>query len=358
MGRRLAARPRARRGLRRLRAHRVGRVPDPVAGGPAVAGAGGREGHVLDQDPRARHARARLAAVPHRQRARHRGGSGTAHRRVPAPDPDPRLVAAVRRGDALRPRDHRCAPEHRRLRRRAVGAPARDRAALARVHAHHVRADRRARWHQDQRDPRPGRSRSRHPHAPRTERRRRHRDAARGARRPRRRGRHHVERRSGDVVARRHATVGFAGPHERAAVRGFGAGAVADGGRYRQPVLPALPARSVTASACSRSGFPTRTSPRCSTATTNVSTRSRWRCRRGSGKRSRATSWAECRVRRSRAAPACGRARRSRTRPTPGTASPRASWAQPRGGRIRRRRVRRWRWRRPCWPRAGPRPAG
>ena len=70
VGRRLAARPRARRGLRRLRAHRVRRLPDPVAGGPSPPGARGGEGHVLDQDPGPRHARARLAAVPHRQRAR------------------------------------------------------------------------------------------------------------------------------------------------------------------------------------------------------------------------------------------------------------------------------------------------
>ena len=49
---------RARRGVRRLRAHRVGRVPDPDARGSAPPGAGGGEGHVLDEDPRARHARA------------------------------------------------------------------------------------------------------------------------------------------------------------------------------------------------------------------------------------------------------------------------------------------------------------
>ena len=70
VGRRLAARPRARRGLRRLRAHRVRRLPDPDAGGPSPPGARGGEGHVLVPDPGARHARPRLAAVPHRQRAR------------------------------------------------------------------------------------------------------------------------------------------------------------------------------------------------------------------------------------------------------------------------------------------------
>ena len=58
VGRRLAARARARRGVRRLRAHRVGRVPDADAGGPAPAGARRREGHVLVEDPGPRHARA------------------------------------------------------------------------------------------------------------------------------------------------------------------------------------------------------------------------------------------------------------------------------------------------------------
>ena len=57
---------------------------------------------------------------------------------------------------------------------------------VPRVHAHHVRADGRARRHQDQRHPRPRRPRGRHPHAAGPERRRRHRAAARGARRPRR----------------------------------------------------------------------------------------------------------------------------------------------------------------------------
>ena len=61
----------------------------------------------------------------------------------------------------------------------------------------------------------------------------------RGARRSRRRRRHRVERRPGDLVAGRHAVVGLAGAHERAAVRGIGAGPVADGRRHRQPVLPA-----------------------------------------------------------------------------------------------------------------------
>jgi len=46
----------------------------PTADGVRPPGAGGREGHLLVEDPGARHAGPRLAAVPHRQRARHRGG--------------------------------------------------------------------------------------------------------------------------------------------------------------------------------------------------------------------------------------------------------------------------------------------
>ncbi len=60
--------------------------------------------------------------------------------------------------------------ERRGLRRRARRAARRRRAPLARVHPHHVRADGRARRHEDQRDPRPGRARGRHPHAARSDR--------------------------------------------------------------------------------------------------------------------------------------------------------------------------------------------
>ena len=62
--------------------------------------------------------------------------------------------------------------------------------------------------------------------------------AARGARRPGRRGRHRVQRRPGHVVADRHAAVGLPVAHERRALRGLRAGAVAHGGRHRQPLLP------------------------------------------------------------------------------------------------------------------------
>ena len=47
----------------------------------------------------------------------HRRRGGAPHRRVPTADADPRVVAPVRRGDALRPGAHRGAAEPRRLRR-------------------------------------------------------------------------------------------------------------------------------------------------------------------------------------------------------------------------------------------------
>ena len=114
----------------------------PTPAGTAAAGARGREGHLLDEDHGARHAGPRLAAVPHRQRAHHRGRGGASHRRLPPADPDPRVVASVRRGHALRARAHRRAaraPTASRTRSREfpVGV-ARE---YARVHAHHVRAD-------------------------------------------------------------------------------------------------------------------------------------------------------------------------------------------------------------------------
>ena len=94
---------RARRGDGRLRRHRSRRVPDPERGGAAPAGDRRREGFVLVPHLGARHARPRVAAVPHRQRARHRGRGRAAARRVPAADDDPRHVAALRRGRRLRP---------------------------------------------------------------------------------------------------------------------------------------------------------------------------------------------------------------------------------------------------------------
>ena len=291
MGRRLAARPRARRGLRRLRAHRVGRLPDPVAGRPSPPGARGGEGHVLDQDPGPGHAWARLAALPHRQRARDRGRGGPPDRRVPPADADPRVVAPLRRGHALRSRGH---PRRSSSPDDFDGAFAELPLGIARtvprVHAHHVRADGRARRHQDQRHPRPRRPRGRHPHAAGPERRRRHCSAARGPRRPRRPRRDRVERRPGH---RRRRSTRRCGTRSHAPAR-----ACARDPRWCRrswSVAPTTgssgaPVPWATASGCSRSACPTRTSPPCSTATTSGSTRSRSRCRRSCGRRSRATS--------------------------------------------------------------------
>ena len=88
-------------------------------------------------------------------------------------------------------------------------------------------------------------------------RRRRDRAAARGARRPRRRGRHRVERRPGH---RRRRSTRRCGTRWRAPARrlceGSALGAVADGRRHRQPLLPARRRGRATASGCSRSGLP------------------------------------------------------------------------------------------------------
>ena len=82
----------------------------------------------------------------------------------------------------------------------------------------------------------------------------------------------------------RHAVVGHLVAGHEPHVRGERTGAVVHGGCDRQPLLPRARPRSATASACSRSVSPTRTTPRCSTATTSASTRSRSPCRRRCGK--------------------------------------------------------------------------
>ena len=55
----------------------------------------------------------RIAAVPHRQRAGHRGRGGAPPRVVRTRDPDPRRVAPVHRGPRARPRDDRGVPRPR-----------------------------------------------------------------------------------------------------------------------------------------------------------------------------------------------------------------------------------------------------
>ncbi len=81
---------------RRLRRHRVGRHPDPRRRrGAAAARARGREGVVLVPPAGVRHAGARLAAVPDRQRGGDRGPRGRAARRPPPGHRLRRRVAPV-----------------------------------------------------------------------------------------------------------------------------------------------------------------------------------------------------------------------------------------------------------------------
>ena len=271
VGRRLAARPRARRGVRRLRAHRVGRVPDPDA-------------------RRRRGSRcwsARRAPSGRRSRVHGTPGHGSQPFRtdnalvtaaevvrriadVPARRPRSTSRGASSSRGCTRARDHRGAA---RAPTSFAGAlaelPLGHRAALARVHAHHVRAHGRARRHQDQRDPRPGRARGRHPHAARVR---------RATTRPR-----CCATRSATSPTRSRSSRTTIPPTtspidtplwdslarvERRAVRGVGAGAVAHGGRHRQPVLPARRRGRLRLRAVLAAPRRTRTSPRCSTATT------------------------------------------------------------------------------------------
>ncbi len=75
---------RTRRGDGRLRRHRSRRLPDAEPAGSAPAGHRRREGLVLVPHHGARHARARVAAVPHRQRAGDRRRGRAAARGVPS----------------------------------------------------------------------------------------------------------------------------------------------------------------------------------------------------------------------------------------------------------------------------------
>ena len=163
-------------------------VPDRT--GPAAAGDGGGEGHVLVEDHGARHARSRVIAVPDRQRARHRGGGRAPACRVPGPARAQRYLAAVGAGSAAAGR----VAGGRGISREDRRAPYRDGADRVLVHAHDVRADGHPRRHQDERDPRPGGHRGRHPDAAGSERRGRAQAADGGARRSRRK----VEIESGD----------------------------------------------------------------------------------------------------------------------------------------------------------------
>ena len=171
-GARLAARPRARRGVRRLRAHRVGRVPDADARTaprlPVLVGekgtfwskltVHGTPGHG-SQPFRTDNALVTAAEVVRR----------IAEYQPADPDPRRRGASSSRAWASIPRSPPRCSTPTS-----FTGAlaelPLGMARHVARVHAHHVRADGRARRHQDERDPRPGRSRGRHPHAARARR--------------------------------------------------------------------------------------------------------------------------------------------------------------------------------------------
>ena len=209
----------------------------------------------------------RIARVPARRRRSTRSGAGSS------------------RGWTTRPRSA-TRSSTRRAPRRARRAAARDGAARARVHAHDDRAERRARRHEDQRHPRRGRARGRHPHAARARRATTSRAMlaeALGDLADQRRDR--VERRPVHRVADRHAVVGRAvAACQRPARRGLGARAVPHGRRHRQPVLPPRRLRRLRLRAVQPSGSRSRTTPRCSTATTSASTSSRSVSRSSSGR--------------------------------------------------------------------------
>ena len=165
-----------------------GGIQVPTSAGVAAPDPRGREGHVLVEDPRARDARTRVAAAADRQRARDGRARRAAHRRLPARGTDPRRVASLRRRHALRSGARRVLLDPDAIDDALDDLPV----GLARTFhactAYDVRADDRARWHQDQRDPRPRDARRRHPHAPGADRSGRVRDVARSVGRPRRRG--------------------------------------------------------------------------------------------------------------------------------------------------------------------------
>ena len=89
---------RARRGPGRLRHHGERRRAGADAVRPRAPSHRRREGRELAPDRGPRHAGARLAAVPLRQRARDRGRGRAADRRLPAEGAHPRRLAALRGG--------------------------------------------------------------------------------------------------------------------------------------------------------------------------------------------------------------------------------------------------------------------
>ena len=129
----------------------------PTATRSAPAGDRRREGLVLVPDHGARHARPRVAAVPHRQRARDRGRDRAAPRRVPSrPRRSTTRGGASSKASTSGPSGTRHLLDEATPRRVLRDAADRARPPGARVHAHDVRADDHPRRHEDQRDPRHG----------------------------------------------------------------------------------------------------------------------------------------------------------------------------------------------------------
>ena len=168
----------------------------PTADGPRLPVIVGEKGTYWSKHHGARHARAtrRSRSAPTtRSSPRPRWCAAS-----PSTGPPTQIhehVAPLRRGPRLRPEMNAALLEPRRLRRRSAELPLGLAPHRARVHAHDVRADGRARRHEDQRDPGPGRARGRHPHAARPDAATTRARCSRGARRPRRQGRDRVERR-------------------------------------------------------------------------------------------------------------------------------------------------------------------
>ena len=141
-------------------------MPTPERAAPP--GADGREGHVLVEDPDQRHARPRVAAVPHRQRARDGGRGRAPHQRRTARRRRSTTSGAgswrrctTRRRSATRSSTRAiCARHSRELplgMSRLVHACTHTTFAPTVMHG----------GHEDQRHPRHGRARGRHPHAAR-----------------------------------------------------------------------------------------------------------------------------------------------------------------------------------------------
>ena len=167
--------PRARRGGRRLRDHRVGRLDVHGPAGASVVVTVGEKGAAWRRLRVHGTPGPRLDALRRRQRPRQRRPrwSGASPPTGPAAEINDvwravRGVARPRRRDPRRAGRSGPGLGGVRVDRRCAHGQVRPR-----LHAHHVLARRGARRHEDQRHPRRGRAGHRHPHPPRPDRRRR-----------------------------------------------------------------------------------------------------------------------------------------------------------------------------------------